>query len=66
MSLAQSKRMPKVTQFDRYKIVFLHKQGHSQRAFSQKLGIAQQIVIRNVDMWRTKEEMAALKSKKSI
>jgi len=59
--------MPKTTQVNRHKIVFLHQQVDSQRAISWKLGVGCGVSLkkknlRKLDKRRTKEEVAGLKA----
>ncbi len=49
--------MPKITEFDRHKIVILHQQGHSQREISNKLD-KQELVFKKF------EELGELKDRK--
>ncbi len=49
--------MPKITEFDRHKIVILHQQGHSQREIRNKLD-KQELVFKKF------EELGELKDRK--
>lgn len=49
--------MPKITEFDRHKILILHQQGHSQREISNKLD-NQDVVFKKF------EELGELKDRK--
>jgi len=57
--------MPKITQFDRQKLVFLHQPGDSQLAISQKLGISQYVFkknLRKLYKWWKKQEVESLEN----
>ncbi len=57
--------MPKITEFDRHKILILHQQGHSQREISNKLD-KQELVFKTFEECLEEEELEGQENFKNL